>query len=163
MLKRVLIILVAILVIIQFIRPEKNISTAVSANDITGHYPVPENVVSILKLSCYDCHSNNTIYPWYFNIQPIAWWMKDHIDEGKKELNFSEFASYAPKKQAHKLHAIIEEIKKDQMPLDSYLWIHKNAKLNDAQKISVTNWADSLQRSIAEKNNLPVDNNDHDE
>ena len=86
--KKILIGLFAALVIIQFFHPAKNINTTVTELDITRMYTVPDSVQQILKAACYDCHSNNTKYPWYFNIQPVAWWMDDHISEAKKELNF---------------------------------------------------------------------------
>jgi len=148
MLKKALLVLLFILVVIQFIRPAKNISNSVSANDITLHYPVPDTVLSIIKTSCYDCHSNTTAYPWYNNIQPVAWWLNNHVKEGKRELNFSEFASYTFKKQGKKMKSLEREIKEDGMPLDSYLWIHHNALLSPGQKDLLTNWADSLQKTI---------------
>jgi len=161
MLRKILLVLFAILIVIQFIRPEKNNSTTASLNDITKHYAVPDEVVNILKQSCYDCHSNHTVYPWYFSIQPVAWWMQNHVDDGKREINFSEFNSYPPKRQSHKLHSIVEQIKRDEMPLDSYLWIHKYAKLNEDQKKAIINWADSLQQVIIRKNNLPAETEEH--
>jgi hypothetical protein len=150
-LKRTFQVLLLALIVIQFFRPAKNKSEGISNNDITKLYPVPENVQSILKTSCYDCHSNNTEYPWYNNIQPVAWWLKNHIDEGKRGLNFSEFATYRIGKQYRRLDDINKQIKDDEMPLDSYLWIHKNAKLNDEQKLAITNWTTSLRDSIKAK------------
>src|SRR4051812_1459572 len=93
-LKRILLLLSVVFVIIQFFHPAKNQSEVISINDITKVYPVPGEVQKILKTSCYDCHSNNSIYPWYAKIQPVSWWLNHHIDEGKHELNFSEFATY---------------------------------------------------------------------
>ena len=154
-LKRSFQILLLIFIIIQFIRPAKNKSDGISKNDISKIYPVPENVQTILKTSCYDCHSNNTIYPWYANIQPVAWWLDDHIQEGKKELNFSEFASYRIGRQYRKLDEINKEIKEDEMPLDNYLWIHKYAKLDKQQKLTLANWVISVRDSI--KANYPTD------
>src|SRR5690348_13454762 len=90
-LKKVFIGLLIAFVVIQFFRPAKNISATVLPEDMNVLYPIPDSVHQVLQKACFDCHSNNTRYPWYFNIQPIAWWMGDHIDEGKKELNFSEF------------------------------------------------------------------------
>jgi hypothetical protein len=150
MIKRILLILLVLLVIIQFIRPAENHSDKLSANDITLHYPVPDTVLSILKRSCYDCHSNNTSYPWYNRVQPIAWWLNNHVTEGKRELNFSEFASYPLKKQARKLKNTVKEIKEGDMPLNSYLWIHIDAALDQGQKNILVYWADSLQRIIAQ-------------
>ncbi len=155
MIKKILWLLLIAIVVIQFFHPTKNISTAASPNDITLHFAVPENVQNILKKSCYDCHSNNTVYPWYNNIQPVAWWLANHVNEGKHELNFNEFASYAPKKQYHKLNSVIDSQKDGWMPLDSYLWIHKDAILDSQQKHLLVSWADSLARDIKAKNNLP--------
>jgi hypothetical protein len=95
------------------------------------------------------------VYPWYNNIQPVAWWLQNHINQGKHELNFNEFASYAPKKQYKKLKGIIESQNDGWMPLDSYLWIHKDAILSQEQKENLIKWADSLSREIKAKNNLP--------
>jgi len=155
--KKILLTLLAIIIIIQFIRPAKNKSTESSANDIRRHYTVPENVDGILKRSCNDCHTNNTVYPWYTNIQPVGWWMQYHVNDGKGHLNFSEFATYAPKRQHHKLEEVIEMVKEDEMPLNSYLWMHGNAKLTKEDQSTLVNWADALMKEIAIKNNLPAE------
>jgi hypothetical protein len=155
--KKIILTILAILVIIQFIRPSKNKSTATSINDISRHYVVPVEVDGILKRSCNDCHTNNTTYPWYTNIQPVGWWMQNHVKEGKSHLNFSEFASYAPKRQHHKLEEVIEMVKEGEMPLNSYLWVHGNAKLSDQDQSTLLNWADRLMKEIALKNNLPTE------
>jgi len=154
-LKRILIVLLVAFIIIQFIRPAKNISSTPSANDISTKYKVPEDVKNILRTSCYDCHSNNTIYPWYAKVQPVAWWLDDHIKEGKRELNFSEFTSYSIRRQYSKLGEINDQVKKNEMPITSYLIIHRYAKLNDQQKSSIVAWATFLRDSI--KANYPAD------
>lgn len=154
-LKRTFQIFILAFIVIQFIRPAKNKSEGISNNDITKVYPVPENVQAILKTSCYDCHSNNTVYPWYSQIQPVAWWLNNHIEEGKRELNFSEFASYRIGRQYRKLDEVNKQVKEDEMPLDSYLWIHKNAKLDEQQKLTLANWVTSVRDSI--KAHYPAD------
>ena len=154
-LKRIFQILLLVFVVIQFIHPAKNKSEGISSNDISKIYPVPENVQIILKTSCYDCHSNNTVYPWYSNIQPVAWWLNNHIQDGKRELNFSEFASYRIGRQYRKLDEVNKEVKEDGMPLDNYLWIHKYAKLDDQQKLALASWVVSVRDSI--KANYPAD------
>jgi hypothetical protein len=154
-LKRIFQILLLAFIIIQFIRPAKNKSEGISSNDITKAYPVPENVQTILKTSCYDCHSNNTVYPWYASIQPAAWWLNDHIQEGKKELNFSEFASYRIGKQYRKLDEVNKQVKEGEMPLESYLWIHKYAKLDNQQKLILAKWITSVRDTI--QVNYPAD------
>lgn len=148
MLRNALIALLVILILIQFLRPEKNQSTGLSPNDITTKYAVPANVHTVLKRSCFDCHSNNTTYPWYNNIQPVAWWLNHHIHEGKDELNFSEFATYPPKKARHKLEEIGEAVTDGWMPLGSYLWIHHDARLKPEEAKLIANWAGSLQKQI---------------
>lgn len=148
MVKKILIVLLVVLVVIQFIRPEKNSTTAVSENDITAYYTVPENVQSILKKACYDCHSNNTEYPWYANIQPLGWWLQDHINEGKEELNFSEFGTYSAKKAAHKMEEVGEMVEEGEMPLESYTLIHKDAVLTHEEAETLIKWSKQIEASI---------------
>ena len=152
--KKILLILVGIFVLIQFIRPARNLSTVESKNDISKHYEVPQEVKTVLEVACNDCHTNNTNYPWYTNIQPAGLWMQWHVNEGKQHLNFSEFASYTPKRQHHKLEETIEMIETNEMPLNSYLWIHKDAKLSADQKQMLINWATQLKDKIARENNI---------
>lgn len=149
-----LLIIAATLVIIQFFRPEKNISSVVSDQDISKHYGVPDKVLAVLQRSCYDCHSNNTAYPWYNNIQPFAWVLADHVKDGKDELNFSTFASYSPKKAAHKLDEVIGETGEGEMPLSSYTVIHRNAVLSDQEIKMISEWATTLSDSIRNANGL---------
>ena len=153
--KRLFQILLLAFIVIQFFRPTKNKAEGMGNNDISKLYPVPEDVQTILKTSCYDCHSNNTRYPWYNNIQPVAWWLNNHIEDGKKDLNFSEFAGYRIRRQYKKLEEINDLVKKDEMPLDSYLWIHKDAKLNEQQKLTLANWVQSVRDTI--KASYPAD------
>ena len=147
-LKRFFLLLLLVFIVIQFFRPAKNIADGISANDITKIYAVPQDVQAVLKTSCYDCHSNNTYYPWYNNIQPVAWWLADHVNEGKRELNFSEFASYRIGRQYRKLEEINEQVKEGEMPLESYTLIHGDAKLNEQQKLSLASWVTTLRDSI---------------
>jgi hypothetical protein len=149
--KKILIILIGILVIIQFFRPTKNLGNAKSPNDISNVYAVPDNVNVILEKACNDCHSNNTVYPWYAEVQPVAWWLNNHIEEGKDELNFSEFASYAPARQYHKLEEVKKQIDEDEMPLGSYTLIHTNAKLTDAEKQILLSWTQGIRTEMKAK------------
>ncbi|KRD08810.1 cytochrome C [Flavobacterium sp. Root901] len=146
--KKVIILIAVIFVLIQFFRPEKNISEKENFNSIEKQHAVPKNVSLILKTSCYDCHSNNTHYPWYNNIQPLAWWLNKHVVEGKRELNFDEFNRYSSEKKKKKLTEIIDEIEKKDMPLYSYTIIHSNAKISLEQQKEVNNWAKKLKDSL---------------
>lgn len=151
MIKKTLLILLIILVCIQFIKPEKNIAANASVNNISTVYTVPEEVKSILQKSCYDCHSNNTVYPWYANIQPVAWWLNDHIEEGKEEINFDEFATYRPARQYRKLKEIHDEVDEGEMPLSSYTLIHSNAKLSESDKKKLLDWIASTKTVMESK------------
>ena len=154
-LKRFFQLLILALIVIQFFRPAKNKSEGLSKNDISTLYPVPNDVQDILKTSCNDCHSNNTVYPWYAEVQPVAWWLNEHIEDGKKDLNFSEFASYRPRRQYKKLEEINELVKENEMPLNSYLLIHKDAKLSDQQKLTLANWVEATRDSLEAR--YPID------
>jgi len=155
MIKKVAYILLAILIIIQFIRPARNISSAEQVNHISKKYTVPANVNTVLEKACNDCHSNNTAYPWYTNIQPVGFWMDDHVKDGKDELNLSEFLTYSPKKARHKMEEVVDMVKEGEMPLDSYTWIHTEAKLTQEEKAALTDWASALVTQITKENNLP--------
>lgn len=152
--KKVGYVLVVLLLAIQFFRPEKNISTGVSENHISKKYETPEEVKIILDKSCNDCHSNNTRYPWYANLQPVAWWLNDHIEEGKGEINFDEFLTYPAKKARHKMEEVNEMVKEGEMPLNSYTWVHKEAVLSESEKLAIANWAVSTMKVIETENNL---------
>lgn len=141
MAKRISIILVIVLVAIQFFRPEENKGNLYAETHIKNVVSVPPEVETILQNACYDCHSNETQYPWYNKIQPVAWWLANHVDEGKSELNFSMFATYNLKRQKHKLDEIAEQLREHEMPLESYTWIHKKARLNNDDIELLALWA----------------------
>lgn len=147
--KKILLTLVAIVVILQFFRPEKNLSDD-RTNDITTKYHVPENIRATLAVACNDCHSNKTRYPWYSNVQPFAWWMAGHVNDGKRHLNFSEFTKSNLARQNHKLEEIIETVKEKEMPLSSYTWLgfHSEANLTDEQRQAITDWAAGKMDSL---------------
>jgi hypothetical protein len=115
-------------------------------------FPVPSNVKTVLEVACYDCHSNNTRYPWYANIQPGGWWLAHHIKEGKEELNFSDFGSYSRRRQINKLRSIVNSIKDATMPLSSYTLLHQDARLTSEQKALIIAWANKIKDSITAVN-----------
>lgn len=154
-LKKILIGLLIVLVVIQFIRPEKNQSTEKTDNDILAMYPSDASTATLLENACNDCHTNNTKYPWYANFQPVAWWLNDHVQDGKKHLNFSEFGTYKLRKQYHKMEEVIEQVKEGEMPLNSYTWTHSDARLSTEQRAQITGWAQSVMDSMKAK--YPID------
>ena len=151
MLKKILLILLLIFIVIQFIRPQKNIHTGSQPSAISTIYTVPANVDSILVKACKDCHSNNTRYPWYNNIQPVTWFLNNHVIEGKEELNFDEFATYKISRQYHKLEEIKKQIDEGEMPLSSYTLIHTDAKLTDAGKDAIISWSEGIRKQMEAK------------
>ncbi len=146
--------LLALLVLAQFYRPARNLSNEQS-HHISTKYPVSVEVESILKSACYDCHSNQTRYPWYANVQPVASWMANHVNEAKRELNFSEFTKRRVAIQNHKFEEIIDEVKDGEMPLSSYTWIHRDAALSEQQRQLIVSWAQSNMDSL--KAQYPAD------
>ena len=143
--KKILLVSGILFIALQFIRPARNKSSQVLTTDISKVVTIPDTVLTLLKNACYDCHSNNTDYPWYSNIQPMGWLMAYHIKQAKNELNFSEFGSYSQRRQLSKLDGIANSIKDDIMPLKSYKIMHKSAQLSTDEKSLLINWA---QQSI---------------
>lgn len=139
--RKIFFFILALLIVIQFIHPPVNQSTEILSTDITKVTDIPADVEQVLKTSCYDCHSNNTVYPWYNKLQPVAWWLNRHIEEGKEHLNFSAFGDYDAAKASKKMKGIIREVEKGDMPLSSYTLIHRNAVLDEQQKTLLINWA----------------------
>lgn len=116
MIKKILMALLIALIAIQFIRPVRNIGSMSSPTDITRYVHVPDTVMHILQTSCYDCHSNNTVYPWYTNINPIGLWMRSHINDGKRAINFSDVSRFDKRKLDHRFGDIAEQVEKKKCP-----------------------------------------------
>jgi len=154
-LKQFGIVLLAAFAAIQIIRPEGNVNPVVAANALNAKFSVPEDVDKILRTSCYDCHSNNSVPMWYMQIQPIGMWIDHHIEEGKGEINFDEFSAYSLLRQYHKFEEIEEMLAEDEMPLTSYTLIHGDAKLSAEQKKKVTDWVDAMRDTMEAHN--PMD------
>jgi hypothetical protein len=148
--RKIIIALAVALVIIQFFQIEKS-SNSSNPNDVKLKYPSSSTVSDILSNACYDCHSNETIYPWYSNIQPVGWLLQAHIKEGKKHLNFSEFTNRKISYQNHKFEEIIEMVKEKEMPIPSYTWmgLHPKAKISDAQREALISWAQSNMNTLS--------------
>jgi len=140
--KKILLGTFIVLIVIQFIRPTRNVQEFWTVDDISLVYLTEDRVHGMLKESCYDCHSNNTRYPWYANVQPFGWWIQSDINEAKRELNFSEFGTYSREKAKHKFEDIAEEVHDHEMPLESYLWLHPQAKLTPLQADQIIIWAE---------------------
>jgi hypothetical protein len=154
LLKKIGLALVVILIVLQAFKPEKN-SSADHSKNIATLYPVSKEVDAILVKACNDCHSNNTKYPWYASVQPLAWWINDHVVDGKKHFNLDDFANYKLRKQYHKMEEVMEQVKEGEMPLESYSLIHGEAKLSQEERVVLTSWAQSVLDSM--KAAYPID------
>ena len=152
--KNLLKVLLVAFIILQFFRIDKTNPPVDKNSDFLTLKKTPENVATLVKSACYDCHSNETVYPWYANVQPFGWFLKDHIDEGRRELNFSTFASYEPRRQAKKLDEAAEQIENGGMPLESYTLIHKEAKLTAEQKKLLTDYFNTVKNATMAENGL---------
>jgi len=138
-----LVLVVAALILIQFFRPEKNLGEPDPETDFIRVSHVPDTLASVFLHSCYDCHSNHTIYPWYSSVAPFSWYLKRHIDEGKAHLNFSSWGIMDKAQKITQLDQICEEITYGTMPLKSYLWIHTSSKLSEQEIKAICEWAES--------------------
>ncbi len=141
-------IALATFLVIQFFPVNYNKSETIPQTDFMLVNNVPATVRKSLQVSCYDCHSNNTQYPWYNKIQPIAWLLDGHIRKGKEELNFSGWDNLSNRRKTSKLRSIVKQIENDKMPLDSYTLIHKVAKFSEAEAQQVIDYMEKLKDSI---------------
>ena len=148
--KKILLALIGAFLVLQFFGIDKTNPPIDKNSDFLTLKKTPENVAQLVKSACYDCHSNETVYPWYAKVQPFGWFLKDHIDE----LNFSTFASYEPRRQAKKLDEAAEQIENGGMPLESYTLIHKEAKLNAEQKKLLTDYFNTVKNATMAENGL---------
>ncbi|QOW10326.1 cytochrome C [Kaistella flava (ex Peng et al. 2021)] len=154
--KKILIIIIVAFVLIQFFPIEKSNPVATPQMDFLKIKNTPERTAALIKNACYDCHSNESKYPWYANIQPVGWFLADHIKEGRKELNFSTFATYDKKRQAKKLKEAAEQLEKNEMPLDSYVILHPEAKLSAADKKELIDYFKFMENDTRILNDLPT-------
>lgn len=153
-LKVFVLVIIATLAVIQFFPIDKTNPPIVEDESLEAVFTVPDNVRAILERSCSDCHSHKTVYPWYAYVQPAGWFLKSHIDDGRKELNFSILGTYSPKKKARKFEEICEKLESKEMPLPSYLWIHRDSILREGEAKALCDWA-SRERERIELPEIP--------
>src|SRR5690554_1021885 len=142
--KLIFMVLLAVLLLMQLARPQKNLSPSPAGKAFVDTFKVGEQVNAILAVSCYDCHSNSTNYPWYSEIQPMAWLMEKHVKDGKEKLNFDELPSYGRRKLNSKFTQITKQVEQGKMPLNSYLWMHAGSRLSMEDKELLVNYFNSL-------------------
>ncbi len=147
-LKRIGLVLAVVFLAIQFYPTPRNTGEIHGPKHIAKFVEVPAGVEAILVKACYDCHSNGTRYPWYARLQPVAWWMGTHVDDGKRHLNFSEFGGYEAKKRKTKLELSYDAVDLGHMPLPSYTWAHRDAVLTDAEKKTFLDWCETALEEL---------------
>lgn len=154
-LRYVLLFLLFTFVVIQFIKRPEIINEPVTDTDIIVALNIDQEISSMLKSACYDCHSNQPRYPWYAHMAPVNWWIGDHIEHGRDELNFSMWTTFTARRRDHKLEELIEMVESREMPLPNYVPLHKEADLSDEQIASLVAWAKTVRADIA--NEPPAD------
>lgn len=150
-LKIIVVALFAGFIVLQFIRPDMTNPPVVADQTLEATTGVPETVAKILTRSCADCHSHNTVYPWYSHIQPSGWFQDWHIREGRAELNLSEWAKLEDRRKKRKLEEICEQAETRQMPLPSYLWIHREAQMSDDEIRILCDWTKAEAAKLSAK------------
>ena len=135
--KKIYLIIIVAIILIQFIPINRDNPSTENGAEIV----LPVEVEQTIKNSCYDCHSNNTTWPWYSNVAPVSWLVVYNVHQAREELNFSEWNTYSEKRMSYKLKELVEEVEEDEMPLFSYLLLHSEASLSEKEKESLINWA----------------------
>ena len=148
-LKKLGLLLLILFVIAQFFSPEKNEG---NTEDLTAFLtetkPSPK-VQKILETTCFDCHSSHTNYPWYDKITPVNYWLAEHVEDGRKHLDFSKWSDYSVKRKDHKFEEIAEEVEEHKMPLPSYTWTHSEANLTQDQIKAIVDWVNQVRVGYA--------------
>ena len=147
-LKIIVIVLVVGFIAIQFYRPDRTNPPVVEAETLEANANVPENVKKILERSCNDCHSNQTVYPWYSNVAPFSWLLVNHIEDGRRHLNYSTWATYDNKRKRKKLDETCDEVTSGDMPHKQYLWIHSDAKLSQEDIKTLCDWTEEEKAKL---------------
>jgi hypothetical protein len=145
-------ILALALIGIQFINPDLTNPRVEPARDLMATNPPPPEVATLLHRACYDCHSNETRWPWYAHVAPVSWWIVDHIKDGRDAMNFSEWQTNNPDDTVEYLDEIVRDVTKHKMPLRSYTWIHKDARLTDVERGRILKWAETESQRLSNEN-----------
>ncbi|MBR9915065.1 MAG: heme-binding domain-containing protein [Algicola sp.] len=153
--KKILVALLFVFVVMQFFGPDRNQGELASIDNFIADTNPPEKVHGILKNTCFDCHSDVTRYPWYSSITPVNYWMAEHVEDGKKHFDVSDWENYSVKKKRHKLEELIEEVKEKKMPLESYTYTHDDAKLTDEEIKAIVEWAEMARFSYVMREEQP--------
>lgn len=147
-LKYTLLLFLIVFIIIQFFGIDRSVPEYDESGDFLSVHEPPSEIETIFRSACYDCHSYSTVYPWYTNIQPVGWWLQNHIDEGREEMNLSLWSDYPESDADHLLEEMIELVDEEEMPLPSYTWAHAGARLTDEQRQELIIWIGNLRSTL---------------
>ena len=149
--KLALLLLIVVLIVLQFFQPEKNRGSITQESDLIVVASVPDSLAKILIASCYDCHSNHTEYPWYSRISPVSWWLCKHVRDGKEDLNLSEFGNLSKAEKIGALSDIYDALEAGTMPLQSYMFIHRDVRVSQEEVEALLDWSDQMSLSLMKK------------
>ena len=149
-LKVIAVVFVLAFIALQFYRPEIINPPVIESETLASTTRVPANIQALLKRSCNDCHSNQTIYPWYSHVTPFSWLLAEHIEEGRRELNFSVWNTYSGNRKRNKFDEICEQVTTGEMPHNQYLWIHAEARFSEEDKKLLCDWAETEKAKVPE-------------
>jgi len=141
--------LAASILAIQLVRPTEKVAAAPGPGDLLVQHPAPEPVRRLLVAACYDCHSDQTRYPWYAAVEPVGWWLADHVRDARTKLNFSIFGTLPARQAVHRLDQCVDAINHGEMPLGSYQIVHGDARLSDEDKTLLTAWFQAVGDQIS--------------
>lgn len=147
LLRWVAIIIALGLVIAQFFGPARTNPAADPSQAIESKLQVPPEVAAILDRSCYDCHSNKTRWPWYSHVAPVSWFVIDHVNEGRENLNFSEWSQYD--KPDGLMRQICREVRSGSMPLSSYTPLHPGSEVSTEDRQKICAWTDAERARLS--------------
>jgi hypothetical protein len=142
---------VCVLIGLQFVRPARTNPAVDQSQTIYAHLQVPPQVAAIFDRSCQDCHTNTTRWPWYSNVEPLSWWIVGDVNDGRQQLNLSEWGRYDKRRAGNKLDEICDQVKGGEMPLQSYRLIHRSAKLSPEDVKALCDWTTAERERIAQR------------
>ena len=148
MLKRTVFVVAAALILAQAIRPVRTNPQVDPTKTLAATLHPPATIMANLDRACRDCHSSDTVWPWYTSVSPLSWWIVHHVNDGRREVSFSEWGTLDLRRQFKKLGDVCEQVEKGDMPLESYLLIHREAQLADEERQQICDWAKSEQAKL---------------
>jgi heme-binding protein len=141
--------LVLILVIgAQFVGADRTNPPTKAQASLLAQKAMTPDVRAILDRSCRDCHSNDTRWPWYSHIAPVSWILLQEVHDARDRMNYSNWTSYDSDDQDKFLNGMCKLTTKGRMPLPSYLWVHRDARLSDADVKTLCAWSDKMRDTL---------------